>query len=254
MKKTAADEASASWICKLFEAQDAVAKANFASSSLIRDSVSLLSDSCQLTLRIFSNSFFSDPKESALDLFVWDCLSHTVLAARLGLSGNVAAAVSLLRCAVESSAQLELVVSKGRYQTALQEFKNQKFVHVSYKAAFRELGKRGSQIERLWGLMSESATHATPSRVGFAFFEISGQRVPSLGFSPVIAYGEFVLFYCLHPCKSVLDSLQAAGKSEKEEFRWAKEIGELRIRLNKLRTKFRQQTEEFKKHGLSFRN
>ena len=119
----------------------------------------------------------------------------------------------MLRGALESGAQLEYVVDGSLYQTALQEA-NMKFNKVSFKKPRRQLGNLGKTVERLWGKISERASHSTERRFRLLDYELDGKQYDRVGLSVQPGLVEHILYIAMLCLMQLTCSLNTAYVQE----------------------------------------
>jgi hypothetical protein len=167
----------------LFSEQDKTLLNHLSGDPLIAEAYHLTSDACCLSIKILSQLPFVGEKYDVISTFAIDAVSATVVAARIALWGNPPEAMSILRCAVERSAQLMYIVGEAKYKTAKYEMEKGSFNHVSYDTAVASMGDLGKRITRLHGLISGSMAHATVNRLGWSLYEKDGNQCARIGSS-----------------------------------------------------------------------
>jgi hypothetical protein len=107
-------------LTELFELQDEVLRRNLLRPDCLptADALSSIISVCYEALKKMK---FSAEKQTVIRLFATDALSHVITAARVGLWGAFPESLSVLRGAVESSAQLAFVVAQSKYGTVIEE-------------------------------------------------------------------------------------------------------------------------------------
>jgi hypothetical protein len=222
---------------EIFALQDEAAKLNFKESALVREAYEVMSDAIRFSYTVLQEMPFEATKKTAIRRLAVDCLSHAIIAMRVGLWGGLPESLGTLRGATESAAQLTFVVKEQKYSTVAVET-NRKFDQISYESAFDGLGALGESMERLHGRFSNTGSHSTARRLALVDYEYDGQEYDRLGFAPSPKYAEIAVYYSMLVCMPVCDALYMAYKQEDVEFRLAQELSELLQRFEATCDKF----------------
>ncbi len=202
---------------EVFILQDEAAKRNFNESSLVKQAYGVVTKTISLCYIVLKEMPFEALKKTAIRWLAVDCLSHAIVAMRIGLWGALPESLGVLRGATESGAQLSYVVRERKYKTLAAEMAR-KFQRVSYETAFEGLGSLGGGMEGLHGRISDVASHSTAKRLALVDYEFEGQDYDRLGFAPAPQNAEIAAFYSMLVCMPVCDALYAAHQQDGLEF------------------------------------
>jgi hypothetical protein len=123
---------------------------------------------------------FSRAKQIVIRRFTLESLSHVVVGARIGLWGALPESHSVLRGAIESCAQLALVVTQSGYEGVLAEARRDRFQEYSFRQACKKLGQRGRRLMDVHNRFSALFAHSTPRRFKNLDYEFEGQQYARL--------------------------------------------------------------------------
>jgi hypothetical protein len=107
---------------------------------------------------------FPDPKNLVLRAWAADALSGAMVATRVALWGDFPESMSILRPAIERTAQLLHIVTKEVYKTAQYEMNLGRLTQLNYEKVVDGLSI-GKGTKELHGRVSEIASHATAGRL-----------------------------------------------------------------------------------------
>jgi len=184
----------------IFKLQEAAADQNLKRLPLLQQVMSFLSQGIAIEYRILNEMAFEATKQTVIRLLAGDCISHIVVATRLGLWGAIPEALSILRGALESGAQLEYIVKENIYQTAIYEIQSKRFDRIAYDRIKVELGELGKSADRLHGRLSDLASHSTGRRLSLVEYNLDGEDYDRLGFSVDpnwVLHAEYLSMLCL---------------------------------------------------------
>lgn len=115
---------------------------------------------------------------SVVHTFLNDALSTLINSLRLALYGCFSDSLNLLRVVVEELAILKYILVNNCYQTA--DYELEKGLNrLKYKNIIKELDE--PVIEKLWGEISELASHGTAPRLKNNRFNLNGRSLPTVG-------------------------------------------------------------------------
>lgn len=232
---------------KLFELQDEVFQEHLNSSEILKKTFSFLSECVRLNTRILTSMKFESNKQTAIRNLAVDSLSHTIVAIRLGLWGDLPESFSMLRSAIESSAQLQYVVKHSKYETLIYEL-NRKFEHISFDNCVAGLEDLGKRIRRIHGRISETASHSTARRMAVRSYQHEGEFYDRVGFAWNVKNAELALFYCMDTCMMLLEAFLWAFEQDNLTFEWKDTVYKLSERFKDI------QKELLQKSGISETN
>ena len=218
---------------RLFEIQDEVLQEHLATSDLLKSTFSFLSDCSSLNFEILTSMRFEAEKQTAIRSLAVDSLSHTLIAIRLGLWGGLPESLSILRSAMESCTQLQYVVKKKEYKTLIYEL-DRKFDRLSFEKCRAGLGDLGKRIERIYGTISDIASHSTASRLALTSYKYRGEFYDRVGFARDVENAEKALFYCLDSCMMPIEAFFWAYEQDDLAFPWVDSVSELNERFREL--------------------
>ncbi len=222
---------------ELFGLQDAAAEAHLAESELLRRAYLLLSDVVAFNARILHTTQFEAEKQTVVRTLAVDTLSHVIVAIRLALWGALPESLAVWRGALESGAQLKLVVEGQRYKSFIHEM-TRKLDRVSYEAAFSQLGELGASIEKLHGRISEMAAHSTAKRLALVAYEFEGKDFDRFGFARKLEHALYPTYYYMVLAMMVSDALYVAHEQENRPFPLATELSLLLSRFDSICKEF----------------
>lgn len=231
---------------EIFKFQDACANAHMGESELLRTSFAFVSDAFRLNARILQSAQFELNKQHAIRKLGVDTLSHIAVAVRLALWGALPESVAVWRGALESAAQLKLVVKDQSYRTFNYELST-KLKRLSYESAFEELGDLGQSLESLHGKLSERGSHSTAKRLALSDYELDGQEYDRLGFAKNPIYPLYVVHHSMILIAMVSDALFVAHEQEGRDYEWTGELSALLTRFDKLCEKYETEVPSLKK-------
>lgn len=223
---------------EIFAFQNSCADAHLAESPLLRASYDLVSDAFRLTNEILQTMTFEAQKQTAIRILTVDALSHTAVAMRLGLWGALPESVAVWRGALESSAQLRLVVKEQSYKTFNYELSG-KLKRLSYGRAFEELGRLGEGLESLHGKLSEKAVHSTAKRLALSDYVWDGQEYDRLGFARKIEYPLYITHHSMLLTMLLSDALYSAHEQEDRVYPLTDRLSSLLSRFDELCARFK---------------
>jgi len=225
-----------------FLLQDQAASKNVAGSHFLPEWLRLCSDAIQITYQSLVNMPFKGDKEAAVGTLAMDAVSNVLVATRVGLWGDVPESLSILRSAIERCVQLELVIHTQRYQTAVHEMDN-KFAQLDFDEAVRALGDRGKRIDKLHGLISETASHATSGRLKWNSYKRDGRTYIRFGVALDPSLAELCVFYAIDVCVSIVSAIRSAYLQDGQGYAWESEWQSIHDRYLKLNRQYRGQFE-----------
>jgi hypothetical protein len=231
---------SAQALAYLFKQQDEALSDNLAADPLMREVFELLSDACYLSIDILRKMPFDGDKFDVLSTFAIDSISATVIATRVALWGNPPEAMSILRCAIERSAQLMYIVGEGKYRTAGYEINDGSFKRVSFESAVNAMGDLGKRIEKLHGLISGGMAHATVIRLGWSLYDRDGTQHARVGSSNDFKGALACLSHAADVLIVVLDRLSTAYAEDHIVFEFASSVTALNDRYLAFKPKCEQ--------------
>lgn len=197
---------------------------------MIVEACGILSDACHLSMEILSKLPFVGEKFDVISTFAIDCVSASVVAVRVALWGNPPEAMSILRCAIERSAQLMYIVGEAKYKTAGYEIDKGSFDQVSYETAVKKMGTLGQRIDKLRGLISGDMAHATVVRLRWSVYEKDGKQCARIGSSNCFPGVLGCLSYAMDVLIVVLDRLRAAYAGDNLPFEFEGTVNQINDR------------------------
>jgi hypothetical protein len=224
-------------IDRVFSLQDEVMKKHLAISAFARNAYTLISDVVKLNVYIIEKMHFRQDKQDAVGAIAVDSIGPVIVGVRVALWGDMPESLTVLRSAIESCARLQYVVQEQKYQTAVYEMRDG-FKQLEYKKVVRQLDRLGTKIDRLHGLISDAAAHATANRLKWNTYDHKGDTYFRVGFARDIEKAELPLFYCMDVCLLVADALRQAYEQEGPSFRWQGEFDEMLKRHTLLKNEY----------------
>lgn len=212
----------------LWASQDQALRKNLGQSNDLCEVLDALDGAMALTLKILGSAAFSAQKQTAIRILTVDTLSHVAIAARIGLWGATSESLSILRGAIESSAQLSYTVSNQRYETAISEMISRRLRELEFGACCDALGSVGKSLKKLHGQISNMAAHSTSSRLRRSEYELAGEDYDRLAFAIDPKSAEATSLGCLQLVPNIGICLWEAWRQDNIEFpqEWASAIDE----------------------------
>lgn len=198
---------------KLYKIQDDVLRENLAEPSLAADFHGLISTGCHICARVLPRLPFPDPKNLVLRAWGADALTGAMVATRVGLWGDFPECMSVLRPAIERTAQLLHIVTEEAYKTAQYEMKRGRFTQLAYDKIVGGLSI-AQGVKELHGRVSDIASHATAGRLVWGSYKKGEESYLRLGVSRDRDVPPVALFYCANTVMLVMNALEGSFRQE----------------------------------------
>jgi hypothetical protein len=231
---------------RLFNAQDEVLQEHLASSEDLKQAADFISVSVSLNMDILQSMRFEENKQTAIRRLAVDSISHTVVAVRLGLWGDLPESLAILRSAIESNAQLQFVVKEQMYETFAYEMER-KLDRTSFDTSIAGLGDLGKRIRIIHGRMSDIAAHSTASRSALVSYKFEGEFYDRVGFARNVDNAEFALFYCMDSSMMPTEAFVWAYEQENIPFKWVSDVNGLSARFETIKKALSEKFRDSKK-------
>ncbi|MBI4479382.1 MAG: hypothetical protein HY651_05115 [Acidobacteria bacterium] len=215
----------------LFRLQDRALKYNWENSPILQKRLVFISEAVRLAYEILTSMRFAAHKQTAIRVFCGDAFSSIVTGVRVGFWGNVPESIALLRCAIETSAILAVVVEEQAYEAATLEMGTSRLRRFSYDAAVSRLGDVGLSISSTWGRLSNIGPHSTGTRMKFSSYELNGESYDRPGAALHPESAEHALSLVPTVCLHLLDSLEKSHSQDSAEFPFAERLRSLWTRF-----------------------
>jgi len=219
---------------RLFRVQDEVFEEHLSQSPLLKQVFDFISDCLWLDTKILVSLSFDSEKQTVIRRFAVDSLSHSIVAVRTGLWGDLPESLTILRSALESALQLQYIVREQKYATTVYEM-DRKLNQVSFGSAISGLGALGDRAKTIHGRLSEDAADATAKRMNLVAYEHDGEVYDRVGFARNKEWAEMALFYCMDTSVMVAQALHEAMAQEGLPIPWEDELAALHQRFETLR-------------------
>ncbi len=219
---------------RLFNVQDEVLHEHLASSEVLKQTADFISDCVSLNMDILQSMRFEENKQTAIRTLAVDSISHTVVAVRLGLWGDLPESLTILRSAIESNAQLQFIVKERMYETFAYEMER-KLERTSFDASIAGLGGLGGRIRTIHGRISDIAAHSTASRSALVSYEFEGEFYDRVGFARNVDNAEFAHFYCMDSSMMPTEAFVWAYEQENLSFKWILDVNGLSARFDTIK-------------------
>jgi len=211
----------------LFQLQDQALKYNRENSPVLQERLTFVSDAVGLAFDVLTSMRFAAHKQTTLRVLCSDAFSSVVTSVRVGLWGNLPDSISLLRCAVETSAILAVVVAEQSYQLATSEMGTSRLQRFSFDEAIARLGDIGRKIKSTHGRLSNIGSHSTVHRLKWSSYEQNGQPYDRLGAALEPEAASNALGLSPTVCVYLLDSLGKSYSQDSVAFPCSEQLQEL---------------------------
>jgi hypothetical protein len=223
--------------------QDDVLRENLAEASLTADFHGLISTGCQVCARVLPRLPFPDPKNLVLRGWAADALTGTMVATRVGLWGDFPESMSILRPAIERTAQLLHIVTEEAYKTAQYEMSRGRFTQLAYEKIVGGLSI-GQGTKELHGKVSGIASHATAARLVWGSYKKGEESYLRLGVSRDRDVPPVALFYCANTAMLVMNALEGSFRQDGQAFPFATDVETLYRRYGILKERVEEGSAE----------
>jgi len=166
-----------------------------------------------------------------------------MVATRVGLWGDFPESMSILRPAIERTAQLLHVVTEEAYKTAQYEMSRGRFTQLAYEKIVGGLSI-GQGTKELYGRVSDIASHATAGRLVWGSYKKGEESYLRLGVSRDRDVPPVALFYCANTAMLVMNALEGSFRQDGQVFPFATDMETLYRRYGILKERVQEGSAE----------
>jgi hypothetical protein len=166
-----------------------------------------------------------------------------MVATRVGLWGNFPESMSILRPAIERTAQLLHIVAEEAYKTAQYEMSRGRLTQLAYEKIVDGLSI-GQGTKELHGRVSEIAAHATAGRLVWGSYKKGEESYLRLGVSRDRDVPPVALFYCANTAMLVMNALEGSFRQDGQVFPFATDMETLYRRYGILKERVQEGSAE----------